>query len=217
MNYSEIGPGGYPSNIDNQIAHGYKYVESLPYGALIGKVGYGSIIAIGNQSGPFYAENDGFLFLRINDSDISLGDNYGDIIVYLGQAKSTQPKASATKLDNAVAWAWSQIGSTDWGTGDNTFCEQFVENAFGTTGKFLTAYNAYQSIGISGNPQVPGQIVFFAPTNDNLSGHSGIYVGNDQFISVTSSGVQLKSLSQWNENVAIYLGYADPPSSWPGQ
>jgi cell wall-associated NlpC family hydrolase len=124
----------------------------------------------------------------------------------------------ATKLSDAVAWAKTQIGSRNWGTGTNTYCELFVENAFGTSGRFSTAYAGYQSIGISGSPQIPGQIVFFSKNSSNGGyGHVGIYIGNGQFISVTSSGVQLESLSWWSSNVASYVGYASPPSSWPGR
>jgi hypothetical protein len=126
---------------------------------------------------------------------------------------------SNTKLSNAASWAVSQIGSTKWGTGTNTYCELFVENAFGTSGQFVDAYTAFRSIGVSGNPQAPGQVVYFDKTYGNNgnagNGHAGIYIGNDQFISVISSGVQQSKLSLWADSK--YLGYANPPSSWPGR
>jgi hypothetical protein len=124
----------------------------------------------------------------------------------------------AVKLAHAVTWAKAQIGSVEWGTGTDTYCEKFVEQAFGTSGQYSTAYAAFEEIGLDGSPIIPGQIVFFEKNAGNgWSGHAGVYVGNDQFISVTTTGVQTRSLSSWSSTVAACIGYANPPASWPGR
>lgn len=84
-NFSYIGPAGYSADIDKTIAVGYsfKIESSVSYGYLLGKVGNGKEIPIGNQVGPFSADVSGFLSLRINDIDSTLGDNDGSITVNL--------------------------------------------------------------------------------------------------------------------------------------
>jgi hypothetical protein len=84
-NFSYIGPAGYSADIDKTIAVGYsfKIESSVSYGYLLGKVGNGKEIPIGNQGGPFSADVSGFLSLRINYIDSTLGDNDGSITVNL--------------------------------------------------------------------------------------------------------------------------------------
>jgi len=78
--------------------------------------------------------------------------------------------------------------------------------------KICRCYKAFQALGVSGSPQIPGQIVFFAPNAGNgQQAHTGIYIGNGNFISVTSNGVKQYSLTWWSNNVAKYVGYANPP------
>jgi hypothetical protein len=80
-NFPYVGPGGYSADIDKTIAAGFKFDNTAPYADLLGKVGSGKEIAIGNTSGPFTADASGYLSLRINDIDASLGDNDGAITV----------------------------------------------------------------------------------------------------------------------------------------
>ena len=55
----------------------------VPQGQLIGRIGNeGSPFAIGNYL-SFTAEEDGTLFLRINDGDIGLDDNFGAVNVHI--------------------------------------------------------------------------------------------------------------------------------------
>ena len=128
------------------------------------------------------------------------------------------PETVTDELANAATWAEQQAGSQNWGSGTNTYCELFVENAFGTSGRYTNAYKAFQAIGVSGSPQIPGQIVFFAQNAGNGQlAHTGIYIGNGNFISATSNGVKQYSLTWWSNNVAKYVGYANPPFDWPGR
>jgi len=64
-----------------KLTSGSKITVSVPYGYLIGKVGSGNVINIGNMGGPFTADASGFLSLRMNDGDKTLGDNDGAITV----------------------------------------------------------------------------------------------------------------------------------------
>jgi hypothetical protein len=79
--YPYVGPLGLPADIDNKVDNGSKITVSVPYGYLIGKVGSGNVINIGNKGGPFTADASGFLSLRMNDGDKTLGDNDGAITV----------------------------------------------------------------------------------------------------------------------------------------
>jgi len=84
-NFPYVGPAGYSADIDKAIAPGSnaKIDTSVPYGYLLGKVGSGKEILIGDKGGPFTANESGFLSLRINDTDSTLGDNDGAITVNL--------------------------------------------------------------------------------------------------------------------------------------
>jgi len=82
-NFPYVGLTGYSPDIDKTIAAGDKFDSSAPYGYLLAEVGNGKEILIGNKGGPFTADASGFLSLRINDSDATLGDNDGAITVNL--------------------------------------------------------------------------------------------------------------------------------------
>jgi hypothetical protein len=82
-NFPYVGPAGYSTDVDKTIAPGYKFDASVPYGYLLGEVGTGKEILIGNKGGPNTADVSGFLSLRINDSDATLGDNDGAITANL--------------------------------------------------------------------------------------------------------------------------------------
>jgi hypothetical protein len=120
-----------------------------------------------------------------------------------------QPNGNAS---NAIAWAMNQLGSQNW----DFHCELFVENAYGTSGRYLTAQDSYYALHISSSwsPDI-GALVWFAPNAGNQwDGHVGIYIGQGNFISATTVGVEIHSLTYWNEYVAPYEGWGNAPSSW---
>lgn len=94
-NFPYVGPDGYQNNIDNKIANGYKVISSVPYGTLIAKIGNGNLFAIGNKTGAFRADGSGYLFLRINDTDVALGDNSGSVTVTVGYDSEQSSPASS--------------------------------------------------------------------------------------------------------------------------
>jgi len=109
-----VGPSGYSSDIDKTIDHGSnaKIDTSVPYGYLLGTVGNGKETPIGNYSGPFTADANGYLSLRINDTDSTLGDNDGAITVNLRVASlesTNQTTMTATNTTSTPATMPSSI------------------------------------------------------------------------------------------------------------
>jgi hypothetical protein len=106
-NFPYVGPGGYSADIDKTIAAGYKFDSSVPYGYLLGKVGTGNVIFVGVKGGPFTADVSGFLSLRINDTDTTLGDNDGAITVGLrATVYSAVDEFSTTNGNPNIAWSY---------------------------------------------------------------------------------------------------------------
>ena len=133
------------------------------------------------------------------------------------------------RLQQAVTWATHEMSAPRlWIEDGVTLCDQFVENAFGVTAQYPTAYDMYLALGKSGDPArqtlaslqhvPPGVIVFFDRNAGNYNdGHVGIFLGNDQFIGVGSGGhVKRYSVQWWNDHTSRFLGWAYPRTDWPG-
>jgi len=115
----------------------------------------------------------------------------------------------------AVDWAESQRGTTAYAF----YCESFVEEAYGTTGQYRTAWDAAQAIGLnhgSVESAPAGALVFFAPNSINPYGHVGISIGNGAMISALST-VQTTNVGASRYWRNLYRGWALPPTSWPGR
>ena len=118
-NFPYVGPGGYSADIDKTIAPGSnaKIDTSVSYGYLLGKVGSGKEILIGNKGGPFTADVSGFLSMRINDIDSALGDNDGAITVNLrATVYSAVDEFSTTNENPNGSWSygWMPIDFSDF-------------------------------------------------------------------------------------------------------
>jgi hypothetical protein len=106
------------------------------------------------------------------------------------------------------------LGDFTWGSGSNTFCETYVEQATGIGNQGLTAADAaarLAGLGLlkQGTPPA-GAIVYFGPSADNeFDGHVGIAQGGGLFKSVTVDGLALAPMAGWQ---APYLGWVDPQS-----
>ena len=63
-NFPYVGLAGYTSDVDKTISPGSnaKVDTNVPYACLLGKVGNGKELPVGNSSGPFTADADGYLF-----------------------------------------------------------------------------------------------------------------------------------------------------------
>jgi hypothetical protein len=106
-NFPYVGPGGYSADIDKTIAAGYKFDSSVPYGYLLGKIDTGNVIFVGVKGEPFTADVSGFLSLRINDTDTTLGDNDGAITVNLrATVYSAVDEFSTTNGNPNISWSY---------------------------------------------------------------------------------------------------------------
>lgn len=126
-----------------------------------------------------------------------------------GPKKVTVPLPTSAGSESALAWARQQLGSQQW----DGYCEQFVENAFGTTGRYASAYTASQALmtapGGSLADAPRGAVVFFRrdASNGNF-GHVGIATGGGEFISATNSGVTIAGPTRYW--AGLYAGYGAP-------
>lgn len=110
------------------------------------------------------------------------------------------------------AFAPRPMGSTQWGSGTNTFCELYVEQRLQIGNQGISAAAAadrMRSLGILHSGEAPaGAIVYFAPSLDNhYWGHVGIADGGGQFTSITYYGLQQYPLQGWQ---APYVGWVNP-------
>jgi len=138
-NFPYVGSGGYSADIDKTIAAGYKFDSSVPYAYLMGKVGSGNVILIGNRGGPFTAGVSGFLSLRINDTDSTLGDNDGAITVGLrATVYSALDNFSTTNENPNGSWSYGWM-PTDFSK-FNTYTAHGTFMWYGALGSDLTPY-----------------------------------------------------------------------------
>jgi hypothetical protein len=141
---------------------------------------------------------------------------------------AAQP-ATDPRLQQAVTWATQQVGGPKvWIDGGVTLCDMFVENAFGVTAQYPTAYDMYLALGkpadaaqhtLASLQNAPvGVIVFFDRNAGNFQdGHVGIFTGGGQFVGVvTGGGVKQYGIQWWNDNTSHFLGWAYPRADWPG-
>ncbi len=147
----------------------------------------------------------------------------------LVDAGGAAQSAADPRLQEAVTWATQQVGGPKvWIDGGVTLCDMFVENAYGVTAQYPTAYDMYLALGKPADPaqhalaslqSAPaGAIVFFDRNAGNFQdGHVGVFVGNDQFVGVVTGGaVKQHSVQWWNDHVSHFLGWAYPRADWPG-
>jgi cell wall-associated NlpC family hydrolase len=146
------------------------------------------------------------------------GFNYNGSVRWISSAlvNGNPPSSQLSNFNRAIAWAINQQGSHNW----DGYCEMFVENAYGTTGQYGSAQDAYNALHTHTDwkPAI-GALVWFVPNSGTGGfGHVGIYVGQGDFISAAggSWGVTILSMSYWSNNIATYEGWGKAPSSWPG-
>jgi len=102
----------------------------------------------------------------------------------------------------SLAIAKKQLGDREY----IGYCEKFVEQVTkGTTGIYpsaIDAWNQQQDKAVTGLDGVqPGDPVYFAPDSSNQGyGHTGIYAGDNQFVSATDNGIQQNDLGKWQQS-----------------
>ena len=142
-NFPYVGPAGYSADIDKTIASGYKFDASMPYGYLLGEVGNGKEIRIGDSTGPFTADASGFLSLRINDSDATLGGNDGAITMHLRGVSTQTTPTNVNSGSNHVALNVPVTGSGGFNYTQGSYLEGFEFTA--NSAISITQLGAYDS------------------------------------------------------------------------
>ena len=140
-NFPYVGLGGYSSDIDKTVAAGYKFNSSVSYCYLLGKVGNGKVILVGNQGGPFTADVNGFLSLRINDIDSSLGDNDGAITVALRVSTVKNSVVKGSLRQNPPSW--DVPAATEASGGNATIQADGMVNVSLVAGTASTTYGVF--------------------------------------------------------------------------
>ena len=117
--------------------------------------------------------------------------------------------AAAPGSQNAIGWAMSRIGQGGWAG----WCERFVENAFGTGGRYASAWAAASAMmtnpgGAMANAPA-GSLLFFKPHASNQGfGHVGISLGDGRMVSATNNGPEVTgSSSYWQ---GLFAGWGPP-------
>ncbi len=105
----------------------------------------------------------------------------GNLVLYASDGRAWW--ASKSSSERAIQWFYNRQGWTSY----EGKCELAVENAFGTSGQYLTAkanWNARTKYyPYSSAPR--GTLVFY---NTSVNGHVGISLGNGQVISTSAGG-----------------------------
>jgi hypothetical protein len=118
--------------------------------------------------------------------------------------------------DAALEWALSQRRLTKW----SWRCERFVEEAYGTRGKFDTAVEAASKLRLNRGPVAdapPGALVYFRADRANRSyGHVGLSLGRGRMISALAK-VTVTDVARSPYWRSLYAGWAEAPVAWPGR
>lgn len=116
---------------------------------------------------------------------------------YEGNTQTPQQSSSGS-VPKDVQNAASLSGNTDY----NGLCEAFVEQEAGLPNMGGSASDAWDNWVGQGKGRTdmqnakPGDLIYFSDPN-NEAGHTGIYEGNNKFISATDNGVATYDLGDW--------------------
>lgn len=129
----------------------------------------------------------------------------------------TAPGCTNLREQRAINWARAMVGNTGYAN----LCERFVENAFGTTGRYPSAKaNLNQKIATgqlhAGDTNVPaGALAFFKPSWQNgYYGHVMLSVGGGSFV---SSGKVVHTTGLNTSAFGPYAGWAWADQTWAGR
>jgi hypothetical protein len=150
------------------------------------------------------------------------------VFIFFAYARQRDHKPSEIAINNAIYWAESFVGRASFpvtGTTNGScwstyFCTDFVANAYGYP---ATPYNAALVWDISvdqhsGDWNAPrGSLVFFGPnTHNSERGHVALSTGNGNLIEAGYEIIITSTIID-ESHAAPYLGWAWPPSAWPGR
>lgn len=135
------------------------------------------------------------------------------------QAPAPAPAPASSRADRAVAWANSMIGSQAY----PSLCERFVENAFGTSQRYISALAAFNSLRSAGKMRytstgIPkGALVFSRNPRDGGYGHVQLSRGDGTFVMGGSLGRATVAVSTSPGAGGTFIGWAYAPDAWPGR
>ncbi|MFX0539177.1 DUF2690 domain-containing protein [Ornithinimicrobium sp. Y1847] len=124
-----------------------------------------------------------------------------------------------TRETRAVDWANSKIGSTEYAG----FCQRFVENAYGTSGRYPSALAAFEALKAAGTMKytttnIPkGALVFTRNSWDGGYGHVMISRGDGSFVEAASKVRVVNHPAGGSGSDYRFLGWSPAPASWPGR
>jgi hypothetical protein len=129
--------------------------------------------------------------------------NDGNVVQY---GNSGAVFATNSDTERAIQWFYNHTGSTAY-EGD---CERAVENSFGASGQYATAYIDWQHRAQHPNSTAAprGTLVFY---KTSASGHVAISLGNGTVVSTSARGgmIGISPITGW---FSPLLGWA--PSPW---
>ncbi|MFD9829626.1 hypothetical protein ACFWXB_19280 [Tsukamurella tyrosinosolvens] len=180
----------------------------------------------GGWDNLWYKTSDGVF---VADIDIETGSNNPVTGACSGGQPATQPTPtpapSSAKVGRAIAWANGQVGSQAY----DFACQRFVENAYGTSGRYGSAIAMRNQLAAAGqihmDRNIPAGALVFSRNSryDRGYGHVVIATGGGQYVSggvskSYGSRATVQRLSSWNPaGGSEYLGWAYAPSNWPGR
>lgn len=131
---------------------------------------------------------------------------------------SSCPSAGTDRASKAVTWANSMLGSRAY----NGWCQRFVENAYGTAGRFRSALAAFNALKASGRmrytTKIPaGALVFSRNKWDGGNGHVMLARGNGTFVNPLSTVRITRSPAGGSGSAYRFLGWSYAPSDWAGR
>jgi cell wall-associated NlpC family hydrolase len=150
------------------------------------------------------------------------------VFISVAYARQGDDKPSDVAINNAIYWAESfvgrasfpVIGTTNGSCWSTYFCTDFVANAYGypATPNHAALFWAVSVKQHAGDWNAPrGSLVFFGPTALNGErGHVALCTGNGNLIEAGYALI-IESTIIDESHAAPYLGWAWPPSAWPGR
>ena len=192
-----------------------------PKGSALSLVCYKRGQAVSGYYSKYFANGRDDLWYKVSDGgfvadiDISTGTN-NPITGPCGGA-APAPAAQGSRETRALAWARGQVGSNAY----NFACQRFVENAFGTSGRYGSAiqmFNALRAAGtIHGGNAPAGALVFSRSSYDQGYGHVSIANGDGRYVSGGMPGPTVGYMRAPAASGGTYLGWSYAPGSWPGR
>lgn len=187
-------------------------VEYGPHGAL-----WSSNTAGSGSSNRLVMQTDGNLAMYTSAGTVpfatgEVGSGQNDSLVVQTDGNVVQYGnggavfATNSDTERAIQWFYNHMGSTAY----EEQCELAVENSFGTSGQYATAYADWQHRAQHPNSAAAprGTLVFY---KTSASGHVTISLGNGTVISTSASGhkIGISPITGW---FSPLLGWA--PSPW---